>query len=69
MFVLQLYKCDSFLLKLDQMKKIKLLSISFLVLIFTNSIVAQPNYPRDSKDAELVYTDLENFVEAFSFLK
>ena len=36
---------------------------------FTNSIFAQPNYPRESKDAELVYTDLENFVVAFSFLK
>ena len=51
------------------MKKFKLLSISLWVLIFTNSIFAQPNYPREPKDAKMVYTDLENFVEAFSFLK
>ncbi len=51
------------------MKNFKLLSISLWVFIFTNSIFAQPNYPRESKKAELVYTDLENFAEAFSFLK
>ena len=42
------------------MKNFKLWSISLWVFIFTNSLFAQPNYPRESKDAELVYTDLEN---------
>ena len=51
------------------MKNFKLLSISLWVFIFTNSLIAQPNYPKEPKDAELVYTDLENFVEAFSLLK
>ena len=37
-----------------------------LFLIFKT--YAQPNYPRSPEQAELIYTDLENFVEAWQEL-
>jgi len=36
----------------------------FLLYLNFNSF-AQPNYPRDSKEAELVYSDLVNFMDAY----
>jgi hypothetical protein len=30
---------------------------------------AQPNYPKNSAEAQVIFTDLENFVEAYSHLK
>ena len=36
-----------------------------LSLILSASTSAQPNYPRTPEEARIVYTDLENFVEAY----
>jgi regulator of replication initiation timing len=47
------------------------LLIRTIILIFgvVIQITAQPNYPKDPEQANLVYSDLENFREAFIRLK
>ncbi len=62
-----------FHIKINQMKNYKLLTISLWMIAFmfciSNSVFAQPNYPRVSNKAELIYNDVENFVEAYSNLR
>jgi hypothetical protein len=45
----------------------------FLLMIFisgiTQSIISQPNYPRNPDEAKMVFTDLENFLEAYENLQ
>ncbi len=52
------------------MKKYRMSGISFwlFVILFCYLNIAkaqQPNYPRDPESAQLVYSDLENFVEGY----
>ncbi len=55
------------------MKKISITRIKFLLVVFmfsylNNTLAQPPNYPRVPEEAKLVYSDLENFVEAYSYL-
>ncbi len=51
--------------------KNSLLLVLMVILITgsTQRVISQPNYPRNSEDAQLVYTDLENFLEAYDQLQ
>jgi len=51
--------------------KNSLLLVLMIILMtgITQSIISQPNYPRNSEEAQLVYTDLENFLEAYDQFK
>jgi len=41
---------------------------SFLITIISLNLYGQPNYPTDPSKAELVYTDVEHFLEAYKQL-
>ncbi len=45
-----------------------LLCLAVLTLCLNFHSVAQPNYPRNPEEAELIYTDLVNFVDAYKEL-
>jgi len=51
----------------------KQIMVSFILLMLVfgniNKAVSQPNYPRDAEQANLIYSDIENFVEAYDQLK
>ena len=47
---------------------IVLMIITFLFTATYHVTLAQPNYPNDPANAELIYSDVENFVEAFENL-
>ena len=40
-----------------------------LSVLFSARLIAQPSYPRNPKEAEIVFTDLEHFVEAYAQLQ
>ena len=44
--------------------------LSLVIMILTSNFlsVAQPNYPRDPKEAKLIYSDLVNFMDAYQEL-
>lgn len=48
----------------------KILSIlGLLTFLFTLEAVAQPNYPREPKEAALIYSDLLHFMDAYKALE
>jgi hypothetical protein len=48
------------------MKNYFTLTMIFLLMTaFNNNIISQPNYPSTPEKAKLVFTDLENFLEAY----
>lgn len=45
-----------------------LIIVAFFLIMPFHKALAQPNYPTHPDKAELIYTDVENFVEAFNHL-
>lgn len=43
--------------------------IAVLLILTYQLTLAQPNYPTDPNNAQLIYSDVENFVEAFKNLQ
>ena len=52
------------------MKKSRTLILMMLFISgLTHNVISQPNYPKTPENAELVYVDLENFLEAYDLFK
>jgi hypothetical protein len=49
------------------MKYLTLIIFTVLIL-FNNSVLAQPNYPKDANEAKVISSDIKNFIEAFNAL-
>lgn len=43
--------------------------LGLLAFLFNFQTIAQPNYPRNPEEAELIYTDLANFMDAYKELE
>ena len=43
--------------------------LGLLTFLFNFQTIAQPNYPRNPEEAELIYTDLANFMDAYKELE
>lgn len=46
-----------------------LMIVAFILTVVFQVTLAQPNYPKSPENAELIYLDIENFVQAFEKLK
>ena len=49
----------------------KYLQVALIIIVFSginNVLCSQPNYPGNPEEAELVFTDIENFLEAYDKL-